>query len=211
MHLDEQNRWYIHTFCTSMSPIADTFTLFKAFSLKPLIFHCTFALFSITSKTLIFVWVFDFWSKIAFSKRWYCRTFFAPRSPKYGYIRIFLYHFFIHQQNRAKSLIHSHFSQGLQISIIENEQKRWYIRVFWWGSYFLTTSLAVCEEREKTQAESSVLKTDTHFCWAPLQPNARLGKFGLSRRRNPRYTCAASPLWWFCFCFYPKETLSESC
>ena len=89
MPLDEHNRWYIHTFCTSMSQIADTFTRFNACLLKPLIFHCTFALFSITSKTLIFAWVFDFWSNIAFSKRWYCRTFFAPRSPKYGYIRTF--------------------------------------------------------------------------------------------------------------------------
>ena len=75
---------------------------------------------------------------------------------------LFLYHFFIHQQNQAKSLIHSHFSQGLQISINENEQKRWYIRVFWLRSYFLTTSLAVCDEREQKNKRNHRFWNLTH-------------------------------------------------
>ena len=205
--------------CNSMNKIADTFTLFAPRWAQSLIHSLFSKLFHWKH------WFFIVHSHFSASqaKPWFSFGFliFGQKSlfqnadtvalvlhldlQSMDTFALFLYHFFIHQQNRAKSLIHSHFSQGLQISIIENEQKRWYIRVFWWGSYFLTTSLAVCEEREKTQAESSVLIFATHFCWAPLQPNRLRGQNGLSRRRNPLYTCAASPLWWFALIYIQRK------
>ena len=86
-----------------MNTIADTFTLFAPRWAQSLIhshvsklFHWNHWFFIVHShfsasqaKPWFSLGFLKIDQKSLFSKRWYCRTFFAPRSPKYGYIRTF--------------------------------------------------------------------------------------------------------------------------